>query len=46
MQTFGDGFVQNVPVLFEKLLEKFDIGMEPQDEDCLFLNVFSPEVRI
>ena len=42
LQTFGDSFV-NVPEGIEKLLEKYHVGMEPMGEDCLFLNVFTPE---
>ena len=41
LQTFGDSFVK-LPLAVEKLLEKLHLGMEPMDEDCLFLNVFTP----
>lgn len=44
LQTFGDSFV-NVPLAVERFLENHHIGMEPMDEDCLFLNIFTPKVQ-
>jgi para-nitrobenzyl esterase len=43
LQTFGDAFI-NFPLWLEYLAEKLHLGMEPMDEDCLFLNVFSPRL--
>merc|ERR1719201_367531 len=41
LQNFGDSFL-DLPLWLEEILEKTHVGMEPMDEDCLYLNVFSP----
>ncbi|CAK0904794.1 unnamed protein product, partial [Prorocentrum cordatum] len=44
LQGFGDGFVP-LPAWAERLAERAHLGMEPMGEDCLYLNVFSPDVE-
>ena len=43
LQTFGDSML-HLPLSVEEILEKYHIGEEVMDEDCLYLNVFSPSV--
>ena len=43
LQPFFDGFV-NLPPVLERIFEKFHLFMEPMEEDCLFLNIFTPSL--